>query len=144
MQVNQETFLRQRIAKANEQVKKMRKENREKEMTRLMFQSLTGAKGLQGLTMVDLNDLGWLIDHNLKDITKQIESLAKPSPPQPPPPPQPHAAAWLMDLVSVSPHQDQGMGGLGLGLVGEDMLLPFGDHFSNHNNNAMWSNAFFP
>ncbi|KAA0050967.1 hypothetical protein IC582_002815 [Cucumis melo] len=140
--VNQETFLRQRIAKANEQLKKMRKDNREKEITRLMFQSLTAAKGLHGLNMLDLNDLGWLIDQNLKDITIRIDSLKKPSLPQPqaqaqaqaPPTTQPQTAAWLMELVSP---QDQ------MGFVGDDMLLPFGDQTYNHNN-AMWSNAFFP
>lgn len=107
-----------------------------------MFQSLTAAKGLHGLNMLDLNDLGWLIDQNLKDITIRIDSLKKPSLPQPqaqaqaqaPPTTQPQTAAWLMELVSP---QDQ------MGFVGDDMLLPFGDQTYNHNN-AMWSNAFFP
>ncbi|KAH0989096.1 hypothetical protein GBA52_000579 [Prunus armeniaca] len=72
--VNQESFLRQRIEKAKEQLKKQRKDNREKEMTRVMFQSLTG-KPLQGLSMIDLNDLGWLIDQNLKEIHNKIKSL---------------------------------------------------------------------
>ncbi|CAB4302545.1 unnamed protein product [Prunus armeniaca] len=40
--VNQESLMRQTIEKANEQLKKQRKENREKEMTRVLFQSLTG------------------------------------------------------------------------------------------------------
>ncbi|XP_021833902.1 agamous-like MADS-box protein AGL80 [Prunus avium] len=72
--VNQETFLRQRIVKANEQLKKLRKENREKEMSRVMFQSLTG-KPLQGLTMIiDMNDLGWLIDQNLKELVDKIKT----------------------------------------------------------------------
>nr|CAN65747.1 hypothetical protein VITISV_037765 [Vitis vinifera] len=74
--VNQESFLRQRIAKGNEQLKKQRKDNREKEITQVMYQSLTG-KGLQNLNIVDLNDLGWMIDQNLKDIHKRIESLNK-------------------------------------------------------------------
>ncbi|XP_038891516.1 agamous-like MADS-box protein AGL80 [Benincasa hispida] len=144
--VNQEKFLRQRIAKTNEQLKKMRKDNREKEITRLMFQSLTAAKGLHGLNMLDLNDLGWVIDQKLKDIAIRIESLKKPSmqlqlrsQPQPPPPSQPsqtqpQSAAWLMELESP---QDQ------MRFVGDDMLLPFGDQTYNYDN-AMWSNAFFP
>ena len=77
--VNQEGFLRQRIAKANEQLKKMRKENREKEMTRVMFSTMTGHMTLQGLSVMDLNDLGWLIDQNLKDIHKRMENIAKSS-----------------------------------------------------------------
>ncbi|KAH0982141.1 hypothetical protein GBA52_009318 [Prunus armeniaca] len=72
--VNQESLLRQRIKKANEQLKKQRKENREKEMTRVLFQSLTG-KSLHSLNMVSLNDLGWLIDQSLKDIRVKIKIL---------------------------------------------------------------------
>ncbi|WCJ26827.1 Agamous-like MADS-box protein AGL80 [Euphorbia peplus] len=73
--MNQEGFLRQRIIKATEQLKKLRKENREKDITRVMFQSLTG-KPLTGLTMLDLNDLGWLVDQNVKEITKLMETLS--------------------------------------------------------------------
>ncbi|PON69574.1 MADS-box transcription factor [Parasponia andersonii] len=75
--VNQEGFLRQRISKAGEQLKKQRKENREKEMTRVMFHNLTGKMGLQGLSVMDLNDLTWMIDHHLKDIHKRMETIAK-------------------------------------------------------------------
>ena len=57
--VNQESFLRQRIGKAKEQLKKQRKENYEKEVTQVMFQCLTG-KPLNNLNMMDLNDLGWV------------------------------------------------------------------------------------
>ena len=59
--VNQENFLKQRVAKGNEQLKKMRKDNKEKEINQVMFQSLTG-KGLETLNIVDFFDLGWLID----------------------------------------------------------------------------------
>ena len=76
--VNQETFLKQRILKAKEQVKKQRKDNREKEMTQLMFQYLSAGKILHNnMTMVDLNDLAWLIDQNLKDIGRRLETLNK-------------------------------------------------------------------
>ncbi|CAB4302554.1 unnamed protein product [Prunus armeniaca] len=72
--VNQESLLGQSIEKANEQLKKQRKENREKEMTRVLFQSLT-SKSLHSLNMVSLNDLGWLIDQSLKDIRVKIKIL---------------------------------------------------------------------
>ncbi|BFG36709.1 hypothetical protein CerSpe_229830 [Prunus speciosa] len=70
---NQETFLRLRIVKAHEQLKRLRKENREKEVSRVMFQTLTG-RPLQGLNMIDLNDLGWLIDQNVKELGEKIKS----------------------------------------------------------------------
>ncbi|EEF42281.1 agamous-like MADS-box protein AGL80 [Ricinus communis] len=168
--VNQESFLRQRIGKANEQLKKQRKDNREKEVTQVMFQSLTG-KTLNNLNMMDLNDLGWIINQYLKDIYKKVETVSKeinrqvtaaPPPPSPPPqqlpPPSGPAQAiaevapsqqaaerqafevnmeamqrqqWIMDLIN--PHEN-------MGFIGDEMMLPFGDH----NHNSLWSNAFFP
>ncbi|XP_021283082.1 agamous-like MADS-box protein AGL80 [Herrania umbratica] len=156
--VSQESFLRQRITKANEQLKRQCRDNREKEITQVMFQCLVG-KGLQNLNMMDLNDLGWLLEQNLKDIDKRIDTLNKAS----------HsrgsAAAssgttmatldarlksgekvqpessdrevsmetaqrqqWIKDLMHPPEH-------VGLGSV-----LPFGDN----NPTALWSNAFFP
>ena len=41
-----------------------------------MFQSLTG-KDLQTLNLVDIFDLGWMVDQNLKEINRRIESLKK-------------------------------------------------------------------
>ncbi|KAK8661226.1 hypothetical protein V6N13_052123 [Hibiscus sabdariffa] len=77
--VNQESFLSQRIAKATEQLKKQCKDNREKEMTQVMFQNLIGKVGIHGLNMMDLNDLGWLIDQNLKEIDKMVDLINKTS-----------------------------------------------------------------
>ncbi|GMH30309.1 hypothetical protein Nepgr_032152 [Nepenthes gracilis] len=74
--VNQEEFLRQRINKAAELLKKLQKDNREKEMTQVMYQCLTG-KSIEDMSMIDLTDLGWLIDQNLKEIYKRIGQLKK-------------------------------------------------------------------
>ncbi|KAL1365398.1 hypothetical protein HN51_013435 [Arachis hypogaea] len=89
--VNQESFLRQRIAKSTEQLKKQTKENREKEMTQLMFQYLGEGNIMHNVNMLDLNDLAYLIDQYLKDINRRIELLTRESqsqsqPPMPPPP----------------------------------------------------------
>ena len=63
--MTKKSFIRQRLAKANEQLKKQLKDNREKEMTEVMYQCLSGRR-LQNLSMVDQCDLNWLIDQNLK------------------------------------------------------------------------------
>ena len=85
--VNQDGFLRQRIAKAVDQLKKLRKDNRDKELTRLMLQALPpaacassssgagAARVLQGLSVTELNDLGWLIEQNLKDVSKKLDKV---------------------------------------------------------------------
>ncbi|GLT38571.1 hypothetical protein SLA2020_128130 [Shorea laevis] len=150
--VNQESFLRQRIAKSNEQLKKQSKENREKEMTLVMFQGLTG-KSLLSLNMMDLNDLGWLIEQNLKDINKRVDLLSKSGSHNSQVPQSSMVAStpgvavdravmametnmqrqqqWFSDMMNS--HEQMGFGG-------DDMMFPFGD--GNHNN--LWSNAFFP
>ncbi|KAM0054900.1 putative transcription factor MADS-type1 family [Helianthus debilis subsp. tardiflorus] len=75
--VNQESFIKQRITKANDQLKKQIKENREKEMTEVMYQCLTGKGTIANLILPDLNDLGGLVDQTMKDISRRIESLKK-------------------------------------------------------------------
>lgn len=103
--VNQESFLRQRIAKSEEQLKKQQRDNREKEMTQVMYRSLVG-EGLQNLNIVDLNDLGWVIDKSIKEIDEKIKSLLEQQavPPPPPPPPPAAAAAPAPQVVTMTSH----------------------------------------
>ncbi|KAL9236700.1 hypothetical protein vseg_011336 [Gypsophila vaccaria] len=74
--VSQEEFLKQRVAKAHEQLKKQQKENREKEMTQVMYQCLSG-KTIQNMNLLDLSDLGWVINQQLNEINKRIEGFRK-------------------------------------------------------------------
>ncbi|WOG89732.1 hypothetical protein DCAR_0208970 [Daucus carota subsp. sativus] len=74
--LNQESFTRQRIAKTNEQLKKQLRDNREKEMTEVMSQCLTGQLGLHNLTLPDLNDLGFLVDQKLQEINKKMNEIS--------------------------------------------------------------------
>ncbi|KAL3739090.1 hypothetical protein ACJRO7_020482 [Eucalyptus globulus] len=77
--VNQQEFIRQRIVKAEEQLKKQLHENREREIVQVMYRALVG-EGLQGLTIVDLNDLGWMLDKTGKEIEERIKELKKSAP----------------------------------------------------------------
>ncbi|XP_052204112.1 LOW QUALITY PROTEIN: agamous-like MADS-box protein AGL80 [Diospyros lotus] len=153
--VNQESFIQQRISKGNEQLKKQLKDNREKEVAELMFQCLTG-RALQTMAMSDLHDLGWLLDQNLKDIYKRIESMRKG---RASPSSSSFAAAttattkqkpivdpivameamqrphWFTDWMN-NPNKHLGFGGAGE----EMMMLPFGDSHS-----VVWpAGPFFP
>lgn len=113
--VNQESFIRQRITKANEQLKKQIKENREKEMTEVMYQCLTGKGTISNLILPDLNDLGGLVDQTLKDISRRIESLKKAVPvkavPAPPPslPPRSQAALGANGSASTNEMMARGL-----------------------------------
>jgi len=74
--MNHETFMTQRVLKAKEKVEKLRKGNREQEMTMIMFQCLNAEKIVHDdMSMIDLNDLAWLIDQNLKDIDRRLEEV---------------------------------------------------------------------
>ncbi|KAL7204706.1 hypothetical protein ACSBR2_017751 [Camellia fascicularis] len=134
--ITQEILIRQRIAKANEQLKKQLKHNREKEMTEVMYQCLSG-RGLQNLSMVDQYDLNWLIDQNLKEIGKKIESLKKT--------PQQEKLLGVdlaMDAMKRSHGFNEWMNNPvyeNMGFGGDGMMVPFGD-----NHNVMWSIFFFP
>ncbi|KAL8542757.1 hypothetical protein ACS0TY_003584 [Phlomoides rotata] len=143
----QESLLRQRMSKAAEQLKKVGKDNREKEITHLMYQCLAG-KGLQGLGLPELNDMGWLIDQNLKEICKRIEGLKMAAPPPENTKPAEEKRSqqqWFTDWMENPSDNQLQMGGPfehgdGAG-GGDDMILPFND--GNNHAAAMWSNVFF-
>ncbi|KAK6911716.1 Transcription factor, MADS-box [Dillenia turbinata] len=107
--INQEGFIRQRMLKARDHLKRQQKDNREREITQVMNQCLTG-KPLLTLGLVDLNDLGWLIDTKCKDIRKRLETMKQPDLPAalalPPPPPaaapHPRMAGGLMQNLPMT------------------------------------------
>ncbi|XP_014517234.1 agamous-like MADS-box protein AGL80 [Vigna radiata var. radiata] len=68
----QESFLRQRIIKAQAQLRKLRNEIRKKEVTLLMFQYLNANNNFDNSRMIDLNDISNLIDQNLEKIENNI------------------------------------------------------------------------
>ncbi|ESQ29523.1 hypothetical protein EUTSA_v10024162mg, partial [Eutrema salsugineum] len=73
--VDQELFLKQRIAKTFEHLKNQKKNNREMEITKVIFQYLLGNTGMFHVNTMDLNNLGYLIEQYLKDINRMIEIL---------------------------------------------------------------------
>ncbi|XP_028791982.1 agamous-like MADS-box protein AGL80 [Neltuma alba] len=73
--MNQMSFTRDRIQKISEQVKKMRRNNREKELAQIMYHYLSSGIFLQNMTINDLHDLSWLIGQNLRDISRRMEAL---------------------------------------------------------------------
>ncbi|XP_058766872.1 agamous-like MADS-box protein AGL80 [Vicia villosa] len=74
--VTQESFLKQRVEKAEKKLRQQLRDNKEKETTMLMFQSLN-AGGIvpNDSSVAGLNDLTWMIDKNLREIGRRIESI---------------------------------------------------------------------
>ncbi|XP_058782180.1 agamous-like MADS-box protein AGL80 [Vicia villosa] len=73
--VNQESFLKERISKAEKQFEKQWKDNREKERTMFLFECLSAGNVVQkDMSVAGLNHLAWMIDQNLKEISRRIEA----------------------------------------------------------------------
>ncbi|MBA0736285.1 hypothetical protein Gogos_009849 [Gossypium gossypioides] len=74
--LNQESFLSQKTTKAAEQLKKHCKENWEKEMTHVMFNTICGKGVVHGLNFEALSEINLLLDKKMSDIDKRIDALA--------------------------------------------------------------------
>ncbi|KAG4188994.1 hypothetical protein ERO13_A08G198550v2 [Gossypium hirsutum] len=75
--LNQESFLSQKTTKAAEQLKKHCKENWEKEMTHVMFNTICGKGVVHGLNFEALSEINLLLDKKMNDIDKRIDELSK-------------------------------------------------------------------
>lgn len=129
--VNQESFLMQRIQKVKDQLTKQRKDNREKEMTQLMFQYLGDDKTMQNISMLDLNDMAWLIDQYLKDINRRVGMLSKNGQGQS------QMVAPTMVTNGVAKIEDSGQGSYGSHVLDMNMDVMQSHHwFMNLMNNS--------
>ncbi|WMV18220.1 hypothetical protein MTR67_011605 [Solanum verrucosum] len=72
--VTQENFTKQRIQKMEEQLGKVRKENRVREFTNKMYEMLNGEDIPNGIHVYDLNDLSYVINQNLKQVSEAIKT----------------------------------------------------------------------
>lgn len=73
---NLESFTCERINKAKEKLRKMKQENREKEMTHMMFKCLVG-EGPSNMDLADLNEIRSFADKKIKEIGSRIDALKK-------------------------------------------------------------------
>ncbi|RDY01926.1 MADS-box transcription factor PHERES 2, partial [Mucuna pruriens] len=71
--VNQESFIAQSIIKAQDQLKKQRRENHEKEMTLYMFQYMQGEDLPNNVN--ELKELNNMIEKNMKEIENKFVVL---------------------------------------------------------------------
>ncbi|XP_072996737.1 agamous-like MADS-box protein AGL80 [Typha latifolia] len=74
--MNQETFLRERVAKMTVQLHRLARDNREAEIRALVLEGLAG-RGFEGVGLEDATSVMWLIESKLKEIEKKIEEERK-------------------------------------------------------------------
>ncbi|MCD7453198.1 hypothetical protein HAX54_020003 [Datura stramonium] len=74
--MTQEEFTKQRIKKMEKQLQKVRKKNRVKEFTSKMYEILNGKDILPDMHPYDLNDLSYVINQNLKQVSEAIKVKA--------------------------------------------------------------------
>ncbi|KAG1328308.1 agamous-like MADS-box protein AGL80 [Cocos nucifera] len=70
--MNQEGFLRQRVAKLQEQLRKHERENRELETMLLMYQGLAG-RTLHDVRIEDATSLAWMVEMKVKAVQERME-----------------------------------------------------------------------
>ncbi|KAL1535851.1 agamous-like MADS-box protein AGL80 [Salvia divinorum] len=98
--VNQESFTRQRIKKASEQLRRLQKDNNCRELEAFMFRCITGQASVDSFNLTDVSEMGWVINQTLREIKGRMDAMAAehqrrlaappplaPLPPLPPPPP---------------------------------------------------------
>ncbi|XP_042027306.1 agamous-like MADS-box protein AGL80 [Salvia splendens] len=95
--VNQESFTRQRIKKATEQLRRLQKDNTCRELEAFMFRCILGQASLDDLQIHDVSEMSFVISQTLRDIKARMDAMAAehqrnlsappPLPPLLPPPP---------------------------------------------------------
>ncbi|XP_074278558.1 agamous-like MADS-box protein AGL80 [Silene latifolia] len=73
--LDQESYLRQRVSKASQQLVKMKRDTKEKEVRNLMFDVLNGERSVDGLDLNDTKNLCVMADVTLDLITKAKAKL---------------------------------------------------------------------
>lgn len=76
--VNQESYMSKRIQKVEEQLEKLRKENRDKEMREIMCGCLGGEKlVIKNMSSLDLYDFGRFLEKTSMEIQNKITAVKK-------------------------------------------------------------------
>ena len=78
--LNQESYLKMRIAKATQLLEKLRNDNKEMEINKLMFKCLSGEKCFEDLNLQETIDLCKVTHKTLLEIGDRIEFIKKSTP----------------------------------------------------------------
>lgn len=101
---SQEAFLRQRVAKVRDQLRRQQLANHELEMSAILFEGLSG-RSLHDVSIENVYSLSLLVDNKLREIAARRQELAVQLDvaPAPPPPPPPSAPMPLQQNINWTP-----------------------------------------
>ncbi|CAN0924577.1 Agamous-like MADS-box protein AGL80 [Linum grandiflorum] len=75
--VDPEKFLKERIKKAEEQLRKQKSINEEKMVNNIVFNCLRGRISLTSLTLENLDDMAKAIDEHIKDVDERLVEISR-------------------------------------------------------------------
>ncbi|KAG8391408.1 hypothetical protein BUALT_Bualt01G0184500 [Buddleja alternifolia] len=73
--INQESFTRQRIKKAKEQMQRIQKENKRKALEIFMYKCIAGVASLENFDKRDAPEMSWVINQTLSHINPKMEAM---------------------------------------------------------------------
>ncbi|EPS58540.1 hypothetical protein M569_16273, partial [Genlisea aurea] len=73
--LNQDSFTRQRIRKLEENLRRVRKENKRAELEIFMFRFMAGIVGFEGFDVADAAEMGWVVKQLLREVNFRIQDL---------------------------------------------------------------------
>ncbi|KAL8062248.1 hypothetical protein ABFS82_02G133900 [Erythranthe guttata] len=76
--VNQESFTRQRVKKAEDQCIRVRKDNKRREMENFLYQWLAGMVSLDDFDARDRGEMTWILNQILRDLTSRMAGIRNP------------------------------------------------------------------
>ncbi|CAN0928399.1 Agamous-like MADS-box protein AGL80 [Linum grandiflorum] len=75
--VDPEMFLKERIKKVGEQLRKQKSNNKEKMINNIVFNCLRGRISLTSLTPNDLDDISEAVDKHIKDVDERLVEISR-------------------------------------------------------------------
>ncbi|XP_057951182.1 uncharacterized protein LOC131145991 [Malania oleifera] len=91
--MDQESYIKDRVARVQAQLRKQQRKNKELETSQIMDQIFQG-RMVESLSMREMDGVAWWVDEKKKEIRKRVQFFQQiPPHSPPPPPPQGHGTA---------------------------------------------------
>ncbi|KAL3815199.1 hypothetical protein ACJIZ3_016467 [Penstemon smallii] len=133
--VNQEAFTRQRIKKAQDQLRRLQKENKRKELENFMYQCMAGMASVNDFNLCDAAEMNLVMNQTMREINARMEAIQKAPAPH-------HEDTAAHDVMMPPPTGSPSTGGSIAQIGGVDgwdvggMVPPYPYFFNNFNSST--------